>query len=79
MSDLQNHPLDFQKTLIFEPSRGPAAELQEQVLQLVESLAQSQHQLKEDWSSLSLGAALRGMEEEEWPDHTDPQLVEAGR
>jgi hypothetical protein len=65
--------------LIFERSRGLPAELQEQVLNFVESLHQSQNQLKEDWSGVSLAAALRGMEQEQWPFYTDAELVEDWR
>jgi hypothetical protein len=65
--------------LIFERSQTLSAELQEQVLNFVESLHQSQNQLKEDWSGVSLAAALRGMEQEQWPFYTDAELVEDWR
>lgn len=64
---------------IFERSQTLPAELQEQVLNFVESLAQSQDQLHEDWSSLSLASALRGMEQEQWPPYPDTCLVEDWR
>lgn len=64
---------------IFQRSKALPAKLQQQVLDFVEFLGQGKNRPQDDWASLSLATALRGMEEEQWPTYTDTQLVEYWR
>ena len=61
---------------IFEKSKALSVPLQKEVLDFVEFLQQKQTTPDDDWSALSLAAAVRGMEDEEWPAYSENDLVE---
>jgi len=61
---------------IFEKSKSLPAPLQDEVLDFVEFLQQKQASPEDDWPALSLAAAVRGMEDEEWPEYSEKDLVE---
>jgi hypothetical protein len=66
--------------LIYDRSRVLPAELQEQVLDFVAFLGQKNTSPQDaEWTGLSLAAALRGMETDEWPAYPDSCLVEDWR
>ena len=61
---------------IYEQVRAlPAAE-QAAVLDFVDTLQNQAREETEAWMAFSLAAALRGMEDEVWPDYTIEDLVE---
>jgi hypothetical protein len=79
VSDVRDRIRVSTAELIYERSKGLPADLQEQVLDFVESLGQSKDRLRDEWTSLSLATALRGMEEDSWPAYPDAELVEDWR
>jgi len=62
--------------LIYERSKALPAKAQVQVLDFVEFLGQREKPSQDEWTALSLAAAFRGMEEEQWPAYADTDLVE---
>lgn len=56
--------------LIFAKAQSLPATAQEAVLQIVELLAEKTPSDDEDWSRFSLNSAMRGLENEDWPDFT---------
>ncbi len=65
--------------LIYERSKALPEKLQKQVLNFVDALDQGKDHPRDDWSGVSLAAALRGMEDDQWPAYTDAQLAEDWR
>ncbi len=61
---------------IHEKLRGLPALMQREVLDFVEYLTQKLRKEDEEWSHLSVGAALRGLEEEKWPQYNEGDLKE---
>lgn len=53
----------------------PTAE-QAEVLNYVDYVVYKSQQEREEWMALSVAAALRGMEDDVWPDYTAEDLVE---
>ncbi len=49
---------------------------QRTVLDFVEFLAQKQAQDELMWSTFSVASALRGLEEDEWPEYTEDDFKE---
>ena len=50
--------------------------LQREVLDFVEYLAGKQERENAEWSAFSLASALRGLEEEPWPEYGDEDFKE---
>jgi hypothetical protein len=61
---------------IHEKLRGLPGPLQKEVLDFVEYLAQKLRKEDEEWSQLSVATALRGLEEEQWPQYHEGDLKE---
>lgn len=53
--------------------------MQEEVLDFVGYLSYKLRQEDRHWSALSLRSALRGMEDEEWPEYTEEDFKERWR
>lgn len=53
---------------ILERARQLPESLQAEVLDFIDYLSQKARKENEEWTSLSLAAALRGMEHDEWPE-----------
>ena len=64
---------------IHEKLRGLPEPVQREVLDFVEYLAQTLRKEDEEWSQLSMAAALRGLEEEKWPRYDEGDLKEKWR
>lgn len=62
---------------IHEKLRGFPEPVQREVLDFVEYLTQKLRKEEDDeWSQLSMAAALRGLEEEKWPQYNEGDLKE---
>ncbi len=61
---------------IHEKLRGLPELMQREVLDFVEYLTQKLRKEDEEWSQLSVAAALRGLEEEKWPQYNEGELKE---
>lgn len=61
---------------IHEKLRGLPEPMQREVLDFVEYLTQKLRKEDEEWSQLSIAAALRGVEEETWPQYKEGDLKE---
>lgn len=61
---------------IHEKLRGLPEPVQREVLDFVEYLAQKLRKEDQEWSQLSITAALRGLEEETWPQYNERDLKE---
>lgn len=61
---------------IHEKLRGLPEPVQREVLAFVEALTQKLRKEDVEWSQLSVAAALRGLEEETWPQYNERDLKE---
>jgi hypothetical protein len=61
---------------IHEKLKGLPGPLQREVLDFVEYLAQKLRKEDHEWSQLSVTAALRGLEGEQWPEYDKGDLKE---
>lgn len=61
---------------IHEKLRGLPEPVQREILDFVEYLTQKVRKEDEEWSQLSIAAALRGLEEEQWPSYNEGDLKE---
>ncbi len=61
---------------IYEQVQSLPEPLQQEVLDFVEYLAHKLRREDTQWSQFSLQAALRGLEDEVWPEYTEAALKE---
>ncbi len=62
--------------VIYDKVRGLPELTQHEVLDFVEYLSLKLREEEAGWSELSLAAALRGLEEEVWPEYSEEDLKE---
>jgi len=62
--------------LIYDRAKTLPEPIQREVLDFIEYLAQKLRQEDVRWSELSLGAALRGLEDDTWPEYSEEDLKE---
>ena len=62
--------------VIYDKVRGLPELTQHEVLDCVEYLSLKLREEEACWSELSLAAALRGLEEEVWPEYSEEDLKE---
>lgn len=64
---------------IYEETRALPETVQREVLDFVEYLAHKLQKENAGWSELSVTAALRGLEDEVWPEYRNEDMKEKWR
>lgn len=62
--------------LIYDRAKALPEPIQREVLEFIEYLVQKLRQEDARWSELSLGSALRGLEDDAWPEYNEEDLKE---